>query len=122
MNIVYEQPAQFNRYVDETIPRTWSYRWRSLRSLVPAIIFIYVTTAELLALRLWQDDGLSAGELPLVLLAPLSIVPLLLVSMEALLRIRHRSKRVLKLRDKWISLSPSKVSQVRWEHVRVWRF
>jgi len=122
MNVVYEQPAKFNRYVDESIPLTWGYRWRTLKLVIPAIAFLYLTTAELLAFRLWQDDGLSPGELPFVLLAPFSIVPLLLLLVEGAIRTNHRSKRVLKLKDRWVSLSPSRVSRIRWKHIRACRF
>jgi hypothetical protein len=124
MNVVYEQPAKFNCYVDDSIPLSWHRRWRSLKPAMPWVVFWYVTMAEILAVRRWLADGLSPSpsDLPFALLTPLLIIALLLLPMEGLLRIRHRSKRVLMLRDRWVSLSPSKVSQVRWKHIRGWRF
>ena len=55
MNAIYEQPAEFNRYVDDSIPLTWSYRWRSLKQLIPAVALLYVMLAESLLVRAWPS-------------------------------------------------------------------
>ncbi len=124
MNVVYEQPAKFNRYVDDSIPLTWQRRWQGLKPAMPWVAFWYVTIAEVFSMRRWLAEGVSPDGTDVVfaLLAPFPLIALGLLVAEAGLRLQHCSRRILKLREKWVLLKPAKASQVSWKWIRAWRF
>jgi hypothetical protein len=108
VDVVYEQPAKFNRHVDESIPLTWRYRWRTFKLILPICFFCYVTMAGALAARTWVSEGLGLDRVVLILLYSTSIVAGLCLAVEVSLRMHHRTKRVLRLKEKRVSFQPSK--------------
>lgn len=92
-----EQPANLNRFVDPTIPLTWSKRWEIVRPLFPLLVACAILMVEMIALRLWLDGQSVLLNWPRLVVAPLLIMAVLLGGIELQLRLRHRTKRWLKL-------------------------
>jgi len=116
----FEQPRQLNRFVDESIPLTWMYRWETLRSVAPILVWCGLCGMEMVAvtaLRGWLDGIPSKGvALPLFVGAVGPFLILVLV-MEASLRMSQRTKRVLEIDDKGIVTQHTKRRRVPWDRV-----
>ncbi len=71
MKTKFEQPRQLNRFVDDSIPLTWSYRWRILRITGPILVWCGLCGAEMVGLTHVKDwlDGTPSKTVALPLLA-----------------------------------------------------
>jgi hypothetical protein len=110
-----------NRFVDSTIPLTWTNRVRFLRPSGPLVLFACLLSAEAGGLR-----ALAEGR-PVVWITVVSALwPALffLLAAELCLRFQHCYKRKLELGPKKVTISPprSKCNSVKWELVRAWHF
>src|SRR5436190_12218701 len=96
----FEQPAELNRYIDATIPLTWTVRWRAVKPVLPILVCCSVLFFERVAFRLWLNDRSLVSELPLLLVCSLFPVALVLLAFEAQVRLTHRTKRKIALQPK----------------------
>lgn len=117
----FEQPAELNRYVDPTIPLTWTFRWRSLKAVLPMMLCCSALLVEQVAFRLWLNDRSLISELPLLAVCSLLPIVLIGVAFEVLTRVAHRSKRTIKLEAKRVSISPAKFNRIPWKLITGWQ-
>jgi hypothetical protein len=120
-SFVFEQPANLNKFIDPTLPLTWAIRWQWYRVVLPIWLFSSVCMTEMFAFRLWLNDRSLVANLPLLIgLAAIPPVFLFLLQ-EIALRAAHASKRVLKLGEKGVSISPAKHKSILWQNVNRWQ-
>jgi len=112
-----EQKSELNRFVDQSIPLTWAYRWQQLNILLPLWMFISVGLLEMGFLKAWLADKFSFvffltffGESLLLLLFFFGM-------MEVQNRIGQRSKRVIQINDDKIIVRPAKNQFIRWKNI-----
>src|SRR6266705_2700714 len=117
----FEQPADLNRYLDPTIPLTWTVRWQLLKPVLPLMVCCCVVFVEPLAFRLWLNDRNLISELPRLLACALAPIGLMIIAFELQIRIAHRTKRTIKLGPKRVSVSPAKYNRIGWNLISAWR-
>jgi len=117
----FEQPAELNKYIDTTIPLTWTVRWRAVKPVLPILVCCSVLFVERVAFQLWLNDRSLVSELPLLLVCSLFPVTLVLLAFEAQVRLTHRSKRKITLQPKRILISPAKYTRIAYKQVSRWR-
>ncbi len=124
MKTKFEQPGQLNRFVDESIPLTWSFRWRILKITGPILVWCGLCGVEMVGLthvKAWLEGIPSKGvALPLLVGAVGPILILALV-LEASLRMSQRTRRVLEIDDKGIVTQHTKRRRVPWDRVFAFR-
>jgi hypothetical protein len=112
-----EQKPELNRFVDSSIPITWSWRWRQLKFVLPIWCFIWVCYIEMGILTAWLRDKLNL-EFAVNLISMLLIFTVVMWTLiEILVRFRRHSKRVLRVEEKRIVVSPAKNGFVPWKNV-----
>jgi hypothetical protein len=76
---------------------------------------------EMVAFRLWLNDKSLLANLHVFLgIAALPVASILVLA-EVLLRSAHRSKRILKLEPKRVSVSPAKYNRIPWQNIKTWQ-
>lgn len=118
----FEQPANLNRYIYETIPLTWALRWRGAKPAIPLLAACSLILIEMAAFRIWlRGESLiaAAPRLLIVVLAPFAMA---LAITEIEIRIEQCSKRRLRLDPKYVWLAPSRNSRFVWATIREWCF
>ena len=118
---IFEQAPEFNKYVDATIPLTWTVRWNALGFVLPLLLFSSVVGMETVAFRSWLDDRSLMQSLPELLGIAATPVVMIGVLWEALTRVAHRSARTLKLEEKRITIKPARCERLRWERIKGWQ-
>lgn len=113
-----EQLAELNRYVDRTIPLTWEVRWRTLKPVLPILVFTSALLVEQAALRLWLNDRSVLSGLPLLAVCLLSPIVLVMGVAEVATRVTHRSKRTIQLEPERVSISPAKYNRIPWKQLK----
>jgi hypothetical protein len=118
----FEQPAELNRYVDSTIPLTWSFRWKQYKLFLPVMVFCSAVMVDQLVFRLWLNDRSLISELPLICLAalfPAALFPLMIELQHTIMR---RCKRTIKLEPKAVVIIPGPGKWgIAWKRVKWWR-
>ena len=110
-----EQKAELNRFVDRSIPLTWKWRWRQIKTTLPIWLFILAWLVEVWLFRAWLSNDWH-WDSPLVVFGGwLAIILFVLGVAESQVRIEHRSKRLIKFQEKKIILKPCKSDSLPWK-------
>jgi hypothetical protein len=115
--MIFEQPANLNRFVAEPVSSFWAKRWESLRIFVPLLAFIAFCSVELLAWQLWVRDqlnlkGLAPG------LVPAAILLVLVLTWYVIRLFDDRlARRTLNLLEPGISFSAGGHRLIPWSRV-----
>jgi hypothetical protein len=117
-----EQKPELNRFVDPSIPLTWGYRWRQLKMTLPIWIFSWLCFLETALLKAWLADKLSPDFALTLLGAFLFLLFFIFGIVEVAIRIQQRSKRVMRIDDKSITVKPARNQFIRWKHISKFRF
>jgi hypothetical protein len=117
----FEQSPELNKYVDPTIPLTWDVRWRSLKVLLPLLLFSSAVLAEQVAFRAWLNDRNVILQLPLLVGCSLLPIALMFALFEVRTRIAHRTKRTIKLERDRVSISPAQCNRIHWKQITTWQ-
>lgn len=117
-----EQSPEHNRFIDQSIPFSWGYLFRQFKLTVPLWVFSFVCLMELGILRAWLADRLNPDFVLTLLGVCLFLWGLIVAAFRLQLWIGHRSKRVLRLKKHWVSLSPARRPFLRWKHVAQFQF
>src|ERR1043165_4133492 len=110
----FKQPKELNRFVDDSIPLTWSFRWRSFKRIIPFLVFCSVLSLEAVGLG-WLKNPTSETPILSRLLVggicPLIFLPLMI---EVTIRMSHLTERILKIDRKGLLLRHSKAYRIHW--------
>ena len=117
-----EQKSEFNRFVDASIPITWAWRRRQFKIILPIWCFIWVCYLEMGIIAAWLNDKLTWDFISKLLGGLLAFTGTMWTLIEILVRLRHRSKRILKIEDKRIVVSPAKNGFIPWKKVCRFQF
>lgn len=120
--LTIEQPPALNRFVDDSIPLTWDYRWRALRPGLPLLVFCSFALVELVLFQSWLTDQFNPTQIPRFLCAALFPGLAIMLAFELRARFQPRSKRVLILKTKRVSFRPSRQPAMQWEQIRAFQF
>jgi len=118
----FVQLAEFNRFVDSTIPLTWRKRWELIMPMLPITIVCGVTMAEIVALMTWLSDRNLLATLPVMALALITPTALLTGALELNLRLSHWTKRRLGLETNRIRITHAKYRNIPWKWIKGWLF
>ena len=115
------QPGSLNRYVDASIPLTWTKRWEDWRAALPIIVFCGVVFLPFLSLMALIEQSWEPMQRAVI---PLLILPLfILFVIEIETRLSQRSKRTLRIKNMQIEFhSYNKARWVQWSEVAAVRF
>lgn len=117
-----EQKSELNKFVDPSIPLTWTYRWRQLKNSLPIWIFSFLFFLEIGFFRAWLADKIPWDRLAVLLgIWPVMILFVLAVA-EIQTRIQQRFKRVIQIMDNKIIVKPAKNQFIRWERISKFQF
>ncbi len=117
-----EQKPELNRYVDPSIPLTWRYRWRQLKLLLPIWIFAWVCLLETGIFQAWAANRLSFGLVLADLGGGIALLLFLFGILEVGIRLRQRSKRVLRIDDNRIVVKPARNQFLRLKQISKFQF
>jgi hypothetical protein len=117
-----EQKPKLNRFVDPSIPITWAWRWRQFKFVLPIWCFIWVCYLEMGIIAAWMNDKLTWDFISKLFGGLLAFTGIMWTLIEFLVRLRQRSKRILKVEDKRIVISPAKNGFVPWKRVCRFQF
>jgi len=112
-----EQKPELNRFVDLSIPLTWEYRWIQLKLMLPVWLLLLAILLEAWFFGTWLAGRSWLQPLLVGLGGWLAMVFFVAGMMEIQIRARHRSKRVIQIKDKGITVKPAKNSFVRWKQI-----
>ena len=117
-----EQKPELNRFVDYSIPLTWAKRWRGFKTTLPIWVFIFLCITEMAVLGAWFADRLSWD-----VIAPVAgSLPVFFVMFWGMIELQvwfyARSKRILRVGDKRIVVSPAKQQYIRLKSVTKFQF
>jgi hypothetical protein len=114
--VIIEQRAELNRLVDPSIPLTWEWRRRQLEMLLPVWCFILACIFEMALLRDLVTRKPTVSYAP-IFAACAFLLFFLLGMCEIEARMRHRSKRVIQLKERAIIVRPACHQFIRWKDV-----
>ncbi len=117
-----EQKPELNRFVDTSIPITWAWRRRQFKFVLPIWCFIWVCYLEMGIIAAWLNDKLAWDFISKLIGGLLAFTGIMWTLAEILVRLRQRSKRILKIEDKRIVVSPAKNGFVPWKKVCRFQF
>jgi hypothetical protein len=117
-----EQNSELNRFVDPSIPLTWKWRWCQIKMTLPIWVFSFACVLEMVLFKAWLSDKLSFGHVLTWLGYCLFALALLFGIIEAQVRIRQRSKRVIRFESGKIFVQPAKNQLIRWNSVAKFQF
>lgn len=117
-----EQNSELNRFVDPSIPLTWQWRWCQIKMTLPIWVFSFACILEMGLFKAWLSDKLSFGLLLTWLGYCLFALVLIFGIIEAQVRIRQRSKRVIRFESREILVKPAKNQLIRWNKVAKFQF
>jgi hypothetical protein len=117
-----EQKPELNRFVDVSIPITWAWRWRQFKITLPIWCFIWACFFEMGIIAAWMNDKLTWGLISKLFGGLLAFTGIMWALIEIFVRLRQRSKRILKVEDKRIVVSPAKNGFVPWKKVCRFQF
>jgi hypothetical protein len=112
-----EQKSELNRFVDQSIPLTWGYRWRQLKMLLPILVFTCVYLLEMGIGRAWLTNKLSFDFILTLFGGCLVLFLFIFGMLEIQNRTGQRSKRVMQIEDKRIIVRPAKNQFIRWKRI-----
>jgi hypothetical protein len=117
-----EQSPEHNRFVDESIPFTWGYFFRQLKLTLPVWGFGFVCLMEMGVLRAWSAGRLNFDFVLTLLGACLFLGGFIMGALRLQLWFQHRSKRILRIKKHWVSISPARRQFLPWKHVAKFQF
>lgn len=117
-----EQKSELNRFVEPSIPITWAWRWRQFKYVLPIWCFIWVCYLEMGIIAAWMNDKLTWDYISKLFGGILAFTGIMWTLIEFLVRLRQRSKRILKIEDKRIVISPAKNGFVPWKNIARFQF
>jgi hypothetical protein len=114
-----EQSAELNHFIDPSIPWTWEARWSKVKYLAPLLVVGCLFLMEQGILAAWLHD-LPIPWFRLVGLAAVMPCALFLL-VEVLIRIDHKQRRVFRLDERGMKVSPAKYCKFGWgQVVSIW--
>jgi hypothetical protein len=112
-----EQKPELNRFVDPSIPLTWGYRWVQLKFMLPAWLLVLAFFVEIGAFGTWRAGKFLLQPILASLGGWLAMILFVAGMMEIQIRARHRSKRVIQIEEKGITVKPAKNRFVSWKQI-----
>ena len=112
-----EQKSELNRFVDPSIDEPWLYRWQRLKLVLPIWFYILAFFFELAFFMAWLSNKPLPDALFVSVGPWLAIFLLFAILWEILVRLGHRSKRVLQFQADKVILGPGKSPCVAWKDV-----
>lgn len=117
-----EQKPELNRLADSSFPITWSKRWRAFKLTLPIWIFILVCLGEMSVVRAWFANRLSWDFLSSLVGGLFGGFTVLWGIIEFQIWFEGRSKRILRVKDKHLIVSPAKHQYIRFKSVAQFQF
>jgi hypothetical protein len=118
--MTFEQPAELNRFLYPA--RNWAERRRLMFQVLPVFLFLGVFLLESAGLKAWMADRLTWNLVPVLLSGYLSLLVLLFGIAEIATVLEQRSKRVLRLEDRRLTINPAKHRSFKWKHALKFQF
>jgi hypothetical protein len=113
-----EQKSELNRFVDPSIPLTWQWRWRQFKFVLPIWCFIWACYLEMGITAAWLRDKINSEFIADLVGGLFIFTAVMWALIEILVRWRQCSKRILRIKDKQIVVSPAKNNIVLWKKLR----
>jgi hypothetical protein len=117
-----EQPASFNRYIEEFQELTWSTRLELFKLLQPISVFMGILGLEKVGLQVWNGAEHSIWSIAALFLTPVWLPMIVLVGNEIQLKIQRQSKRLLKVSDKGIPIGRFERPVIPWSKILAFNF
>ncbi len=117
-----EQKPEFNRFVDSSIPLSWAWRRRQFKIVLPIWCFIWACYFEMGVTAAWLRDKLNLEFIADLMGGLFIFTAAMWPLIEIQVRWRHRSKRILRIKDKRIVVSPAKNGIVPWKNIARFQF
>jgi hypothetical protein len=116
--MTFEQPASLNRYLIPPIPSGWKFRWQLFKVFLPLQLFTGVTIFQTLLLTQWVSGHWNIW----VFLVVPGILLFVLFAQEVQLRLLLRSKRIIRVEEKYVQPSSGLANRIPWQRVISWQF
>lgn len=117
-----EQKSELNRFVDPSIPLTWQWRWRQFKFVLPIWCFIWACYLEMGITAAWLRDKINLEFIADLVGGLFIFTAVMWALIEILVRWRQCSKRILRIKDKQILVSPAKNNIVLWKKIARFQF